>query len=174
MPRELRFVVGLVAALTAASGGCGDGEPQASSATSTTAPAAATPTSSTPTSSTIDPGQPTTGATSEPGGGSERAPVTVAPAPPGEREQVVADLAVDWRPESQLTEDERRQQRARIEAVQDEVVRDLGVHGSLTRRLTETAQVALAVDVEGRRILERHPKVRSVSDNRASPPAGAG
>ena len=87
---------------------------------------------------------------------------------------VIVDLDVEWRRESELSEAERRDQRARIEAAQDEVVGDLGRHGELRRRLTETAQMSLGVDDEGRRILERHELVKRVSDDTADAPADSG
>lgn len=87
---------------------------------------------------------------------------------------VIVDLDVQWRHESELSDAERREQRARIEAAQDEVVDDLGVHGELRRRLTETAQMSLGVDPEGREILERHELVKRVSDDTADAPADSG
>lgn len=72
---------------------------------------------------------------------------------PGERQQVIVDLAVAPEPP------------AGVEAAQDEVVGALGTHGALSRRLTATAQMAVSVDTEGRRILAGHPLVASVHDD---------
>lgn len=85
------------------------------------------------------------------------------------RQPVVVGLAVGWAPESGLTVEERGAQRQRIEAAQDEVLRSLGGHGSLSGRLTATAQMALSVDAEGRQILVRHPLVAAVDDDTAEP-----
>ncbi len=87
-----------------------------------------------------------------------------------EREAVIVDLAVEWRPEHELSDEEVWEQRARIEAAQDEVLSDLGAHGRLSRRLTETAQMALTVDAEGRGILAEHRLVATVHEDRPGGP----
>ncbi len=88
----------------------------------------------------------------------------------GKREVVIVDLRVEHRPEHELSREELARQRARIEAAQDQVLRDLGDHGTLSRRLTETAQMAVSVDAEGRRILAGHPLVARVHENRPEAP----
>ncbi len=86
------------------------------------------------------------------------------------REQLVVDLAVEWRPEHELSDEEVRLQRARIETAQDEVLGDLGAHGRLSRRLTATAQMAVSVDDEGRQILAGHRLVAAVHDDEPDRP----
>lgn len=97
--------------------------------------------------------------------GERTASETAADEQPEDLEGVVVDLAVDWRPEHELSESERREQRARIEAAQDEVVADLGAHGELRRRLTESAQMSVGVDGRGREILAGHRLVARVQDD---------
>jgi hypothetical protein len=93
---------------------------------------------------------------------------------PGERRSLIVNLNVAWTPESQLTTDAVARQRARIEVAQDQVVLDLGAHGELSRRLTETAQMAVSVDEEGRGILSGHSLVAGVGENQAETPGSAG
>lgn len=95
-------------------------------------------------------------------------PSTTSGAPsadPGDaavKQPVIVDLAVP------------RQDPAAVERAQDEVMRALGSHGTLSRRLTATAQMAVSVDEEGRRILARLPVVGRVHEDRADPPGASG
>lgn len=86
---------------------------------------------------------------------------------------MIVDLAVEWQPESELSDDEVRAQRARVQQAEDEVLRALGPHGRLRRQLHETAQTSLLVDADGLAMLRRHPRVVKVQEDRAEP-AGAG
>ncbi len=96
------------------------------------------------------------------------------PAPTGQRSEVIVDLAVRWEPESGLSQAAAAAQAVRIEAVQDELLRALGSHGTLVRRLTSTAQLALSVDAEGRALLSRSSQVAALHDDVARPPADGG
>ena len=115
-------------------GSVGDDSPDpATGGTPTTVPAAGTATTRGTTDPTTTPAQPdSTSATT-----------------PGERRSLIVNLNVEWTPESQLSAEAVARQRARIEVAQDQVVLDLGGHGQLSRRLTETAQMAVSVDERG-------------------------
>lgn len=82
---------------------------------------------------------------------------------------VIVDLAVDWRPEGELDADQVEAQRRRIRAAEDAVVEALGPHGRVRRRLPETAQLSLAVDDEGLRILQELPEVAAIHRDTADP-----
>lgn len=82
---------------------------------------------------------------------------------------VIVTLAVDWRPESELTAEEVRAQRARIAAAEAALLDALGHHGAVRRRLEATAQLALRVDGEGRRIATDHAVVAAVDDDDPEP-----
>ena len=88
---------------------------------------------------------------------------TVAAA--AERRVVVVDLKLERRPESELTAAEFQAQQAQIDVVMDQVLKDLGEHGEVSRRLAETGQLAVAVDSEGEQVLSAHPLVGSVGDD---------
>lgn len=85
-------------------------------------------------------------------------------------DNVLVDLDVERAHESDLSEEERDTQRRRIEAAQDEVAADLDSHGRLLRRLTATAQMSVAVDGEGREILDAHELVARVHEDDPVPP----
>lgn len=89
-----------------------------------------------------------------------------------DRSPVIVDLAVDWRPEGELSDDDRVEQRRRIEAAADEIITALGDHGEVHRRLTMTAQLSLSVDDDGLAILERHRLVATIHDDTTSAPTG--
>lgn len=109
--------------------------------------AIATDTSAVPrTTTAAAPAAPTTSTTS---------PRVPPPAASSAREPVIVDLAVPAQPQSG------------VEAAQDEVIGALGDHGTLTRRLTATAQMSVSVDAEGRRILNGHPLVARVHGDTA-------
>ncbi len=82
---------------------------------------------------------------------------------------VIVALAVEWRPEHELSAEQVVEQRARVQTVQDEVLLALGRHGRLRRPLHETAQAALLVDPHGLALLRGHPRVVSVSDDGKAP-----
>ena len=128
-------------------------------APSTTAVTVASPASTAPIASTRGTG--TTAPT---------AAATTTTAAAGRRSSIVS-LAGTWSPESQLSAAARADQRARVEAAQDEVVRALAGHGVLTQRLTETAQMVVSVDPTGLTILSSHPRVKSVQANTADAPS---
>jgi hypothetical protein len=116
------------------------------------------------------PGAPSTGPattapatpTSSPVAGSP--PSTVASSGTGaERQRVIVTLEVGWAPEGQLAPAEREAQRQRVENAQDEVLAALGGEGSLSRRLTSTAQMSLSVTGAGLVILGNHPLVASTA-----------
>jgi len=102
----------------------------------------------------VDPGLPSTTAVAIPPTTISVPSAGAAPAPPSAttsaREQVIVGLAVPTQPESA------------VEAAQDEVMAALGDHGTLSRRLTPTAQMSVAVDPAGRQILDGHPLVARV------------
>jgi len=82
---------------------------------------------------------------------------------------VIVALALEWRPEHELSTEQVVEQRARVRTVQDEVLLALGRHGRLRRPLHETAQAALLVDPHGLALLRGHPRVVSVSDDGKAP-----
>jgi hypothetical protein len=99
------------------------------------------------------------------------APAATATTAPADRRSSIVTLAGTWSPESQLGAAALADQRARIEAVQDEVVRALAGHGTLTQRLTETAQLVVSADPTGLTVLTSHPRVKSVQPNLANAPS---
>lgn len=98
-------------------------------------------------------------------------PGSTAPEPVGWRE-VIVDLAVDWRPEAELTPDQVQDQRARIEGAQDALVADLGAHARLRRRFDATPQMAVSVNEQGSAILAASPLVARVHADRDDAPTG--
>jgi len=143
------LMVGLAAACRP-----GSGRPPSSAGLPPTSAATAAP-SSTPRGSTAPPGQGN-------------------PAPIGQRFEVIVDLTGQWEPDRGLAPAAAAARAARIEAVQDDLIRALGSHGTLVRRLTATAQLALSVDAEGRSLLSRSPQVAAVRDDVARRPTGGG
>lgn len=84
---------------------------------------------------------------------------------------VIVDLAVDWRPEGALDDDERAEQRRRLQAAEDAILRALGEHGRIRRQLHASGQVALAVDDKGLSILGDLDPVATVHEDTPDPPA---
>lgn len=84
---------------------------------------------------------------------------------------VIVDLAVDWRPEGALDDDERAEQRRRLQAAEDAILRALGEHGRVRRQLHASGQVALAVDDKGLSILGDLDPVATVHEDTPDPPA---
>lgn len=85
---------------------------------------------------------------------------------------VIVDLAVDWRPEAELTAEEVAAQRTRIEEAERAVLQALGDHGQRQRQLHATGQVSLLVDATGLDILRGHPDVGAVHRDQEDPPTG--
>ena len=130
-----------------------------------------TPTTTVPATGTATTGAPPDRTTTTP---PVAQPGTTAATTPGERRSLIVTVNVGWTPESQLSAEAIASQRARIEGAQDQVVLDLGAHGQLSLRLTESAQMVVAADDEGRLILAGHPLVAGVDDNQAETPGAAG
>lgn len=131
-------------------------------ACSTTSPVDGNQTSAGPPST----GQPTSGSTT-----TTTDPTPEEPPAAPLRHAVIVDLAVGWRPESALDDEELAAQRRRIQAAEKAILRALGEHGRVRRQLHASGQVALAVDDKGLSVLGDLDPVAAIHEDTPDPPA---
>lgn len=84
---------------------------------------------------------------------------------------MIVDLAVGWRPEGALDDEELAAQRRRIQAAEKAILRALGEHGRVRRQLHASGQVALAVDDKGLSVLGDLDPVAAIHEDTPDPPA---
>lgn len=86
---------------------------------------------------------------------------------------VIVTLAVDYRPEAELSRDDVTAQRRAIAEAQDRLLASLrGSRYTVAARYRSLPQIALRVDERGLRVLIGSPLVRSMAANETSAPTG--
>ena len=121
---------------------------------------------------------PSSVATTDPGATAEQPPspstsftstTNVDPDPVALPHLVIVTLAVDWRPEPDLSADEIADQRERVAQAQRRMLQALGPEGELRRELHATAQVSVAVSDAGLAELEDLPEVAAIHRDQPEP-----